>query len=91
MNKVYTDIFYNQADAKGKWGNRFTEGLNPNYNYARFTKASNINEIHLSVLRFARYHQPHVTDYNGIYAFTYMVLYADSLYCCVYAIVYGVV
>ena len=41
--------FYNQADAKR--GRRrggedwFTEGQNPNYDSARFTKACNINEI----------------------------------------------
>ena len=44
--------FYNQADAKGGGGGEdwFTEGQNPNYDSARFTKECNINEIQ----RFAK-------------------------------------
>ena len=31
-----------------------------------------------------RYQKPQVTDNISLYAFAYNVLYADSLYCCVY-------
>ena len=77
--------FYNQADARGEGGGGggggedwFTEGPNPNYDSARFTKACNVNEFK----GLLRYHKLHVTDCIAIYAFGYSVLYADSLYCC---------
>ena len=67
---------------EGGWGGGgaedwFTEGQNPNYDSAWFTKACNINEFK----GLLRYQKPHVTDYI---AFAYNVQYADSLYCCVY-------
>ena len=80
---MYEENLYNQTDAKGRGGggggkDQFTEGQNPNYDSARFPKARNINEFK----GLLRYHKPHVIDYI---AFTYMFLYADSLYCCVYS------
>ena len=68
---------------RGEGGVERTEGQNPNYDSARFTKACNTNEL--------RCHKPHRTDYIAIYAFAYNVQYADSLYFRIYAMIYSVV